>query len=264
MEIGHIMEDKIDHGREFDWGRASADYAKYRDIYPEAFYRKIVDMGLCTKGQRVLDLGTGTGVLPRNLYKYGAKFTGADIAKNQIEQAMVLSEGMEIEYAVGAAEELKFSDASFDVVTACQCFWYFDEEIVLPRIHALLKEDGRLLIIFMVWLPEEGPVGKMSEQLVLKYNPDWTGAGWRRFEIGMPAFADGFFKKIRSVSYDVELPFTRESWNGRIKACRGIGASSLSEEEIAAFEREHLRELGKFPQEFTVLHYVTMLELKKT
>ena len=42
----------------FDWGRASADYAKYRDIYPQEFYQKILDLELCQAGQKVLDLGT--------------------------------------------------------------------------------------------------------------------------------------------------------------------------------------------------------------
>ena len=55
----------IDNGKTFDWGRTSSDYAKYRDIYPDEFYKRIIDLGLCTKGQKVLDLGTGTGVLPR-------------------------------------------------------------------------------------------------------------------------------------------------------------------------------------------------------
>ncbi len=36
----------------------------------------------------------------------------------------------------------------------------------------------------------------------------------------------------------MEIPFTRESWNGRIKACRGIGAS-LTNEEISMWEQEH-------------------------
>lgn len=67
-----IQNKNIDHGNAFDWGRVSETYGKYRDIYPEEFYKKIVDLGLCTKGKKVLDLGTGTGVLPRNLYQYGA------------------------------------------------------------------------------------------------------------------------------------------------------------------------------------------------
>lgn len=72
----NIIDKNIDGGKAFDWGRTSADYAKFRDIYPEKFYRKITDRNLCINGQRVLDVGTGTGVLPRNMYHYGAKWTG--------------------------------------------------------------------------------------------------------------------------------------------------------------------------------------------
>ena len=81
-----IADRRIDGGKPFDWGRTSEDYAKYRDIYPPEFYRRILDRGLCRDGQRVLDLGTGTGVLPRNLYAYGARWTGVDISEEQIRQ----------------------------------------------------------------------------------------------------------------------------------------------------------------------------------
>ena len=50
MELPHI-----DHGRPFDWGRASADYARWRDIYPPEFFRPLTERGLCGPGRKVLD-----------------------------------------------------------------------------------------------------------------------------------------------------------------------------------------------------------------
>lgn len=97
----NISDKKIDGGKPFDWGRASADYARYRDIYPQEFYDKIIKRGLCTSGQSVPDLGTGTGVLPRNMYHYGAKWVGTDISENQIEQARRLSQSMDIDADIG-------------------------------------------------------------------------------------------------------------------------------------------------------------------
>lgn len=81
-----IKDSRIDGGKPFDWGLASKAYSKYRDIYPEEFYQKIISLGLYTEGQNVLDVGTGTGVLPRNLCRFGAKFTGSDISPQQIER----------------------------------------------------------------------------------------------------------------------------------------------------------------------------------
>ncbi len=113
-----IKDCRIDSGKGFDWGKTSEDYAKYRDIYPNEFYKKVVDLGLCVKGQRVLDLGTGTGVLPMNMYPYGAEFVGTDISENQISQAKELAKrrNMEITYEVASAEEVEYPGNSFDVI----------------------------------------------------------------------------------------------------------------------------------------------------
>ena len=65
----NITNKEIDGGKAFDWGRTSSDYAKFRDIYPPIFFEKIAERGLGVKGQKALDLGTGTGVVPRNMYR---------------------------------------------------------------------------------------------------------------------------------------------------------------------------------------------------
>ena len=238
-EINHI-----DNGKEFDWGLISKDYAKYRDIYPDIFYQKLVDLGLCIK--------------------FGAKFVGADISENQIKQAIELSKsaGFDIDYIVASAETIDFPEKTFDVVTACQCFMYFDKKIALPKIHKVLKDHGHFVILFMAWLPFEDEIAKTSEDMVLKYNPSWTGGRMKRYQLQEPNWLGNMFEVANSITYDVEVPFTRETWHGRMKACRGIGASSLSPEEIAAWEEEHLRYMETLPESFHILHYVTVLDLQ--
>lgn len=260
-----ITDSRIDAGKAFDWGRTSEEYAKYRDIYPEEFYRKIVDRGLCTDGQKVLDLGTGTGVLPRNMYRYGAQWTGTDISPEQIEQAKRLSEeaGMKVDYYAVPAEEIDLPDGSFDVITACQCFWYFDHEKVMPELAGLLKPEGRLLILYMAWLPYEDRIAGASEELVLKYSPEWSGAGETRHPIWIPDIAYEYFEMEDHEEYDVNVSFTRESWHGRMKACRGVGAS-LTGEELARWDKEHRELLERIaPESFEILHYAALAVLRR-
>jgi len=260
-----IIKKDIDEGKGFDWGRTSEDYAKFRDIYPEIFYEKLIEMGLCVKGQRVLDIGTGTGVLPRNLYKYGAEFIGADISKNQIKQACRLSEeaGMDISYVVSPAETIVFPNKHFDTVTACQCYVYFNKKALFPKIHSILKDNGYFCILFMHWLSDKSEIAVNSEKMVLKYNPSWSDHSIKRFTYDFPDEATGLFEIKNSFTYDVSVNFTRDSWHGRIKACRGIGASSLSTEEIAKFEKEHIEYLKKVPETFVIPHFVTVFNLHK-
>lgn len=259
----NIIDKNIDKGNPFDWGRTSSDYAKFRDIYPQQFYQKILDRNLCIAGQTVLDIGTGTGVIPRNMYRYGAKWTAADISENQIKQAKILSEGMDIDYYTAATEDIDFPDQSFDVITACQCFFYFNHETVVPKLWRMLKPGGSILILYMAWLPFEDQIAGASEKLVLKYNPDWSGAGETIHPIEIPDCYKEKFQLVYREEFLLEVPFTHESWNGRIKACRGIGAS-LTEEEISGWEEEHKKLLAQIaPDEFQILHYGAVAELRK-
>ena len=257
-----VLNNNIDNGKSFDFGRTSSDYAKYRDIYPETFYTKIINRGICKDGQAVLDIGTGTGVIPRNMYKYGANWIGTDISENQIAQAKILSGEMDIDYYVVSAENLIFPDNSFDVITACQCYWYFNHEQTAPIFHKLLKHTGRLLFLRMDWLPFEDKIANASENLVLKYNPNWSGANNTMQPISAPECYNEYFDVAYHEEYKLNVPFTRETWHGRMKTCRGIGAS-LTDKEISLWEQEHIGLLNDIaPKEFDVLHYAAILELK--
>ena len=256
-----IRDNRIDGGSPFDWGRVSGDYAEYRDIYPEEFYGRIVGRGLCASGQRILDVGTGTGVLPRNMRGYGGIWTGTDISGEQIALARRLSRGMGIEYRVASAEELDFPNESFDVITACQCFWYFDHARTAPLFRRLLKPGGRLLVLYMAWLPFEDEIADASERLVLEYSPEWSGAGETVHPIDIPIDYLEHFELVHHEEWRLSIPFTRGSWHGRMKASRGVGAS-LPPGALQSWENEHRELLQRIaPERFDVMHYAAMAEL---
>jgi len=212
--------------------------------------------GIGLPGQKILDLGTGTGVIPRALSKYGAKFTGTDLSEGQISAAIRLSkdQGLDIKWKVCPAEETGMPDNCFDIVTACQCWWYFDKIKVIPEIKRVLKPNGKLALLFMNWLPFQDNVAGMTEELVLNYNPDWKGFGFKGNRYTLPLWLNDDFKLNTYHSFRLSVNFTRESWRGRIRSCRGIGAS-LSKEEVGRFDSEHDQMLKKIvPECFAVEH----------
>ena len=253
MKLEHI-----DKGNEFDFGRTSADYVKYRDIYPQSMYEKLILVGIGKGGQRILDLGSGTAVLPVNLSRTGARFVATDISENQLRcgRQNALEKGVGgIEFKVCSAEDTGFADNSFDVVTAAQCFQYFNADRAASEILRVLKPHGLFCKIFMDWLPREDEIIAEMENLVLKYNPDWSGKGFEKFRYRYPEWADGRFDIETIHSYNAELTFSKEAWLGRVKSCRGVGAS-LSNDKTAEFEIEYRGLLEKYGEPLCLKHQI--------
>ena len=247
-----------DHGRSFDWGCTSADYARYRPGYPPSFYERITSLGIGRNGQRVLDLGTGTGVIARELARRGCVVTGIDVSERQVDEAQHLAqeEALAIDFFVCPAENTGLPVSSFDVVTAGQSWLYFDRDRAVAEVKRLLVPGGRLMTSHIGWLPRQDLVAKRTEELVLQYNPDWTAGNLSGEVPSSPSWIKEDFRVMAYFVYQEAIPFTHESWRGRIRACRAIGAE-LSPEEIQAFDREHAQLLESMvPDQFSVLHWI--------
>jgi 2-polyprenyl-3-methyl-5-hydroxy-6-metoxy-1,4-benzoquinol methylase len=251
-------DNTIDRGRAIDWGKTSADYVQHRPGPPDSFYRMLHALGIGVAGQQMLDLGTGTGTLARRFASQGCTVTGIDIAGEQIEAARQLArqEQLAVDFRVAAAEETGLADRSFDVITACQSWLYFKRPAIFAEVKRLLAPQGRLLTAHLCWLPQLDPIAQASEQLVLRHNPAWTGAGFSGEILPCPSWSKGVFRVTGMFFYDELIPFTRASWQGRIRACRGIGAT-LKPNEVERFDAEHASLLERIaPEQFSVLHRI--------
>ncbi len=266
LHSGRMGTATFDSGRAIDWGKTSQDYATHRPGPPLSFYRRLAALGVGLPRQRILDLGTGTGVLARQFSVQGARAAGVDIAAEQIAAALRLAreEGLDVDFRVAPAERTPFPDGSFDVVTANQCWVYFDAGLTVAEVRRLtagsralgITGGGLLVVSLFSWVPALSPIALQSEQLVLRFNPQWQGAGWKGEIAPLPRWIKDHGTLMAMFWYDEAIPFTRESWRGRMRACRGV-AATLPPEQVQAYDMAHAEQLERnTPPEFTVPHRV--------
>ena len=241
--------EKIDNGNSFDWNLTSESYAKYRDIYPEILYDELRKLGVARDGSAWLDIGTGTGVLPKHLYNEKAEIFGVDIADEQIKYAREIAKAnnWNIKYFACPAEKTGLEDNSFDAITAAQCFWYFDKEAIKSEIQRLLKPGGVFIKIYLTWTLDD-EIAYKSHMLIKEYNRNWTPG-----KSGSRDMFDDLFPDRVTKEFECSLPFTRESWHGRMCACRGTLAS-MDEETFNRWSDAHMKMLSNYPNKFDIKH----------
>ncbi|MEH2255487.1 class I SAM-dependent methyltransferase [Nostoc sp.] len=223
-----------------DFGATATDYAKHRAGFPSSLFNKLSEYGIGLPGQNIVDLGTGTGTLARGFADRGAYVIAIDPSASLLEQARLLSESVQlkVDYRVATAENTELPDASADVVTAGQCWHWFDRLRAVEEITRILRVNGLLAIAHFDWIPLKGNVVEATEQLIEAHNPAWNlGGGNGLHPQWLQDIGEGGFRDIRTFSYDVFVSYTHEDWRGRIRASAGVGAS-LTPEEVEVFDQE--------------------------
>jgi len=237
---------------QIDFGKTAPDYSKHRAGFPEAFFERMSTFGIGRPGQRLLDVGTGTGTLARGFAWCGCEVTALDPSEPLLEQAKLLDQkaSVTIRYVVGKAEETRLPAKSFEIVTAGQCWHWFDRPRAAQEVRRLLVSDSQLVIAHFDWIPLPGNVVEVTERLIEQHNPAWKMGGstglypaWLR-DVAMAGFLD-----IETFSFDTPASYTHEAWRGRIRASAGV-AAALPPEQVAQFDAELARLLTeRFPED---------------
>lgn len=159
--------------------------------FGNSFRKRVVDMAEIKDGERILDVGCGTGSLLieiKNKYPK-AEVVGIDpdpnilhIAHNKLEQA-----GVNAQLKQGVVQELPFPTSSFDLVTSTLVFHHLPTEVkrqAIKEIYRVLKENGRFL------LADFGKPETMLSYVLLNLGSIFDGRNNMRANLGgkLPSF----------------------------------------------------------------------------
>ena len=244
--------------REIDFGKTAADYGTHRAGFPEALFERLVALGIGESGQRLLDLGTGTGSLGRGFARAGCRVTGLDPSDTLTIEARRLDReaGVATDYVTARAEHTGLDDHAFDVVTAGQCWHWFDRPKAAAEIRRLLKPGGSLVIAHFDFIPLPGNLTDATERLIKAHNPEWRFDGMTGIHASELAdVAIAGFREIETFSFDENTPYSHQAWRGRIRASAGVGAS-LAPDAVERLDRDLAALLAEnYPEDpLAVLH----------
>lgn len=221
-----------------DFGKTASDYGRHRAGFPERFFDRLFEAGWIKKGDRALDLGTGTGTIARGLARRGCEVAALDPSAPLLEEAKRLdaAQHLTVRYIQATAENSELPARSFDTITAGQCWHWFDRARVALEAKRLLMPGGTLIIAHFDWLPLPGNVVAATEMLIEQHNPNWKLGGTTGLH---PAWlmdvAVAGFEDIETFSFDEAVSYTHEAWRGRIRASAGV-AASLPPDSVAKFD----------------------------
>jgi len=251
-----------------DFGRHSEDYAAYRPGFPASFYQRI-DAIARIRESRSLDLATGPGTIALELGALGSSVVGIDTSAEQIATAKRVSKERNLEdkvhFRIASAENTGLEASSFDLVTAGQCWHWFDSGAAMVEIQRVLRPGGVLAIAHYSYLAEHTPVARETEDLILEFNPSWTMArSTGMFPERIDEVIHGGLRLVEEFCYHHDEEFSHARWRGRMRTCNGVGSGGLSPSEVLRFDHALSRLLSrKYFDPMVVEHRVWCVVARK-
>jgi SAM-dependent methyltransferase len=130
-------------------------YDRARPRYPEALFDELVALAALRQGDRVLEIGPGTGQATRPLAERGLRVTAVELGEHLAAVARRNLAGLPAEVHVGPFEEWPLPEEPFDLVLAATSWHWVDPDTRFVKAARALRRSGRLAIVGTVHVSDE-------------------------------------------------------------------------------------------------------------
>ncbi|MBI5171226.1 MAG: class I SAM-dependent methyltransferase [Candidatus Eisenbacteria bacterium] len=166
---------------------------------------RLVRFARITAGQRVLDVGSGTGVAAITAARLGAQVVGTDLTPELLEQAAENSRisHVDVEWRTADVEALPFGDAQFDVVISQFGHMFAPRpDVATAEMLRVLKPGGT--IAFSTWPPDHF-TGRMFA-LTARYAPPPPAGAASPVAWGEPSVVrERLGEAVRQLSFERDM-----------------------------------------------------------
>jgi ubiquinone/menaquinone biosynthesis C-methylase UbiE len=165
----------------YEAGRDGHDPGGYHDLVDDLEVELVERYG---RGQDVLEVGCGTGLLLRRIKQFSRSARGVDLSPGMLAHAR--ERGLDV--VEGSATALPFPDASFDVACSFKVLAHVQQiDVALAEMARVVRPGGYALaelynpVSFRGLAKRLGPAGKISEKsdenaVFTRFDPPWKVA----------------------------------------------------------------------------------------
>jgi SAM-dependent methyltransferase len=203
-----------------DRGQVSASAAEvYEALFVPALFEQwtdvVLDVADVRSGQRVLDVGCGTGVLARAArVRVGPHGHVAAVDPNDGMLAVARQAGRDIEWQTGLAEELPYPDHSFDHTVSQFALMYFaDPAGALSEVCRVTRPEGKVALAVWDRLDDNRGFARLATLVEELFGSDAAGAIRAPFTMGDPEM----LLRLASTAALAEPTVTRHSGVARFE-----------------------------------------------
>jgi SAM-dependent methyltransferase len=220
------------------FNRAAEDYQRTRPVCPPQLFDDLIDLAGLEAGDRLLEIGCGTGQATVPLAERGLNVTAIELGAELAAIARRRLAGFPaVDVVTSAFEDWPRQGATFDAVVAVSSLHWIDPRLRYLKPHELLRSGGSMAVAGCLWARPAG-----AERFWTDVQEDYRAVGYDGSpppppeHIGpqhFPPEAGSLFAEVASRRYPFRLLYSARDYLAILAT--QCGTRALGEARSAEF-----------------------------